>query len=556
MLACFSEIEAWIAFVRPLSDPDLLMSLPASTSSAEPAQARLDRYLILAAVCLAGLVLPLNFTGPPIAIPAIAHELGGSPAALNWMTNAFMLGFGSCLMAAGGLADAIGRKRVFALGIVGFAAASLALVFSPNLLVLNLLRTAQGVAAAAALAGGNAALAQEFHGPARLRAFSLLGTTFGVGLAFGPSLAGALVQQWGWRTIFVSSLVVAVAAAVFGVPRMRESRDPDAAGIDLPGSLAFTAMLALFTAGVLEAPEYGWSHPLVLAALAASALLLALFVRIEQRMARPMLDLSLFRYPRFVGAQLLPIGTGFCYLVLIVVLPVRLIGVDGYSALDAGLLMAALSAPMLVVPFLGALLSHRIAPGVLCSASLLLATAGLVWLGHLAAGAAGSDWIAPLIVIGIGAAVPWGLMDGLAISVVPKERAGMAAGIFGASRVAGEGIVLALAAAALATLLGKRLLASLPPLPGDAIASALQRLSIADPAGAAQTLGAAADAAALSRLYCDASSTLIYGLAVATAITAVLVLVLLGTAAAHEEPAAEDAAIDDASGLHVAPCAD
>ena len=525
----------------------------------EPSHGALDRYLILAAVCLAGLVLPLNFTGPPIAIPAIAHELGGSPAALNWMTNAFMLGFGSCLMAAGALADAIGRKRVFAAGIIAFAVASLGLVFVPNLLVLNLLRVAQGIAAAAALAGGNAALAQEFHGRARLRAFSLLGTTFGVGLAFGPSLAGALVQHSGWRTIFLSSLAVATIAAVFGVPRMRESRDPEAAGIDLPGSLSFTAMLALFTAAVLEAPEYGWGDPWVLAAFAASVLLLVWFVHIERRSVRPMLDLSLFRYPRFVGAQLLPIGTGFCYLVLIVVLPMRLIGVDGYGAFDAGLLMAALSAPMLVVPLLGALLSHRIAPGLLCSASLLLATVGLVWLANLAAGPAGSAWIAPLVVIGIGAAVPWGLMDGLAISVVPKERAGMAAGIFGASRVAGEGIVLALSAAALATLLGWRLHALLSALPGGSEADALQRLSIADLAGAGTALNGVVDADALARLYYGASSLLIYGLAAATVVTAVLVLVLLGTAAAHEASTLEaplDTVIDESDGQHAAACAD
>jgi MFS family permease len=437
-------------------------------------------------------------------------------------------------MAAGALADAVGRKRVFACGIVAFAAASLGLVFAPGLLALNALRVAQGVAAAAALAGGNAALAQEFQGAARLRAFSLLGTTFGVGLAFGPSLAGALVQHSGWRTIFVSSLVVALVAAVFGVPRMRESRDPDAAGVDFPGSISFTTMLALFTAAVLEAPEYGWGHPFVLAAFAASVLLLVGFVRIEQHAARPMLDLSLFRYLRFVGAQLLPIGTGFCYLVLIVVLPVRLIGVDGYGAFDAGLLMVALSAPMLIVPFLGALLSHRVAPGLLCSASLLLAAIGLVWLADLATSPAGAAWIAPLVVIGIGAAVPWGLMDGLAISVVPKERAGMAAGIFGASRVAGEGIVLALAAAALATLLGWRLYASLPIGHGDSAAVALQRLSIADLVAARQALGSTVEVDSLAQIYYSASSMLIYALAAATVVTAVLVFVLLGTAAAHD----------------------
>ncbi|MGO4780702.1 MFS transporter, partial [Lysobacter sp. 2RAB21] len=105
---------------------------------------------------------------------------GGSPVALNWMTNAFMLAFGSCLMAAGTLADTYGRKRVFSIGIVAYAIVSLLLALAPSLAVLNGLRIAQGVAAALALAGGNAALSQEFHGPARIRAFSQLGTAFGL----------------------------------------------------------------------------------------------------------------------------------------------------------------------------------------------------------------------------------------------------------------------------------------------------------------------------------------------------------------------------------------
>jgi len=516
--------------------------MPPSDPAAD-ASGRLDRFLILGAVCLAGLVLPLSFTGPPVAIPAIAAELGGSPVALNWMTNAFMLAFGSCLMAAGTLADTFGRKRIFAIGIVSYAVVSLLLALAPNLATLNALRIVQGIAAALALAGGNAALSQEFHGPGRIRAFSLLGTSFGLGLAFGPSLAGWLVQAQGWRAVFLSSLVIAALATVFGLPRMRESRDPAATGLDWRGSLSSTAMLALLTVGVLEAPERGWSDPWVLAALAGAALLLALFVRVETRAARPMLDLSLFRLPRFVGAQLLPIGTGLCYLVLIIVLPVRLIGIHGHSALDAGLLMIALSAPMLVVPILAAVLSHRIAAGALCGAGLSLAAAGLVWLGAIAGDASPAQLIAPMLLIGTGSAVPWGLMDGLAISVVPKERAGMAAGVFGASRVSGEGLAIAVAAAALASLLKLRL-HSLGAVDGHALVQAAQRLATGD-AARAQALLPALDPAVLLRSYDEAFAWLMYGLAGVTAAIAWLAYVLLGNASAHEPAAVPDAAGGD-----------
>lgn len=518
-----------------------------SLSSTAPSSRRLDSLLVLGAVSLAGLVLPLSFTAPPVAIPAIAAELGGSPVALNWITNTFTLAFGSCLMAAGTLADTYGRKRVFAIGIIAFAIVSLLLAFAPSLLVLNGLRLLQGVAAALALAGGNAALSQEFHGPARIRAFSMLGMAFGLGLAFGPSLAGWLVQWFGWSSVFLSSVVIAVLASLFGVPCMRESRDPDAAGLDLPGSLSSTAFLALLTIGILEAPERGWSDPWVIAALLGAAVMLAVFIRVETRAARPMLDLSLFRFPRFVGAQLLPIGTGFCFLALIVILPVYLIGIHGYGTLDAGLLMIALSAPLLVVPLLAALLSHRVAAGTLCAIALLLAALGLIWLASAVTEPSTARLIAPMLLIGVGSAVPWGLMDGLAISVVPKERAGMAAGVFGASRVSGEGIAIAITSAALAGLVQWQLQRGSAPIPADALAQAAQRL-VTGNAARAQALLPQIDPAVLIRRYDEAFAWLMYGLAGVTAAVAGVIYILLGNASAHEPISTETTAANEGDG--------
>ncbi len=152
--------------------------------------AHTGKTIVLAAVCLAGLMMPLSFTGPAVATPAIARDLGGSPVALAWVVNAFVLAFGSFVLAAGTLADQYGRKRIFRLGVLGFTILSAISTFAPGLVALDLLRGAQGIAAAMVMAGGAASLAQEFEGPARTRAFSLLGTTFGVGLAFGPIWSG------------------------------------------------------------------------------------------------------------------------------------------------------------------------------------------------------------------------------------------------------------------------------------------------------------------------------------------------------------------------------
>jgi MFS family permease len=227
----------------------------------------------------------------------------------NWITNAFMLSFGSLLMAGGALADKFGRKRIFVSGMVLLIAVSLALSFAPSVLWIDILRAVQGVAGAAALSSGSAALAQQFEGHARTRAFSLLGTSFGVGLAFGPLLVGMLIDTLGWRSVFATTAAIGVIALIFGVPRLRESCDPGASGLDWPGTISFSGTLVLFTSAVILAPQSGWNSSLILALLLASLTLLIAFIVNERRVTRPMLDLSLFRFPRFIGVQLLPIGT-------------------------------------------------------------------------------------------------------------------------------------------------------------------------------------------------------------------------------------------------------
>ena len=184
-----------------------------------PVPARAQQRWTLLAVCLAALALPLSFSAGAVAVPALARSAAASPTALAWVTNAFMLTFGSLLLAAGGLADRYGRRRLFLLGTVGFTLATAVVCVAPALLWLDLARGLQGVAAAAALASGTALLAQAWQGPARARVFALLGTTFGMGLALGPLLAGLLLQALGWRSVFAAGGVLTLVA--FGLGHAR-----------------------------------------------------------------------------------------------------------------------------------------------------------------------------------------------------------------------------------------------------------------------------------------------------------------------------------------------
>lgn len=490
-------------------------------------------WLQLLAACLTGILIPLCFTGPAVVLPSISQELGGTAIQLNWVVNGYILTYGSAMMAAGSLTDIYGRKRVWLIGLALFALATFAIPLAPSVAWIDGLRLVQGLGGAAAFAGAMSSLAQTFHGPIRMRVFSLLGTTFGIGLAFGPLAAGALVEIAGWRWVFLATALIGVAGFLLVWVSATESRDPESTELDWSGALSFTAALTLFTYGILLAPEEGWYSVSVLGTLLASVVLFIAFVHIERRATRPMLDLSLFGSGRFIGVQVLAASPAFFFVTLIVMLPGRFIGIDGLGALETGQMMIALATPLLVVPFLAAVLSRWFTSGMLSGIGLLLVAAGLIWLGLVLAGGAGPTLIAPLALIGIGIGLPWGLMDGMAVSVVEKERAGMATGIFNAVRVSADGIAIAIVGALLATLVQGELLGALPATEPAAVIEAANRAALGD-LHQANTLLPGQQTLLLAT-YDTAFRWVLYVLAAASALTALLVFALLGRVRTQED---------------------
>ncbi|MCX4163654.1 MULTISPECIES: MFS transporter [Paraburkholderia] len=421
---------------------------PNSPKSARPTDFR--RASVLMALCLAGFAVTLTYTGIGVVVPAIQNDFHASSITANWIINAFVLAFGAFVMAAGTLADRYGRRRVMVFGVFIFTASSFAGALAPGIVFLDLMRAAQGIGAALTMAAAAAAVANVFRERDQVRAFALLGTCFGIGFALGPILIGLSVGRFGWRAVFAMSalLGVLVMLAMY-LSSMPESRDPGATRFDWAGTLAFSLMLVLFTDGLMEASTLGWTDLLPVFLLISAAAMLVVFIVIERRQRRPMLDLSLFAYPRFVGVQSLPVAAGFGFIAPLAILPIRLVGAEGMSEAQAGLALLPLCLPMTVVPLLSGYLTRWIGPGVLCAAGLALSAYGLFSLAGIPAGGAASAFTAPLLAIGIGVSLPWGLMDALAVSVVPKERAGMAVGIFGTMRLISEGSAIAITIAVL-----------------------------------------------------------------------------------------------------------
>ncbi|MFE6051849.1 MFS transporter [Kitasatospora sp. NPDC056446] len=419
------------------------------------------------AVASASLMLPFSVTGAAVALPGMASDLGSSVGSAQWVLNGFNIGFAALPLAAGGLADRYGRRRVLLAGITLVGAMSLLVALAPSMALVDAARAVQGCGAAAVLASGAAVLAHGVPGPRRPVAFGILGTAFGTGLAAGPPVAGALVEALGWRSVFLLVAVMALPAGLCAT-RTPESRGADARGpIDLAGLVLFTAGLGALAFGFARVTTDGWAAPAPLGLFSAAALLVLLFAAVELRRAdRALFDVRLFGRPEFVAVVCQPFTVTLGFVVLLVYLPAYLQGTAGRGTLDSGLLLLPMTAPVLLLPLAAGRLAGRTSVrAVLTAASVLIATGALL-LTTLDDGASLAALAVPLLPFGAGVGLAFGVMDGAAVGTVPVERAGAAAGIFNTLRITGESVAVAGAAALLTSLTSARLRAG--GLGGDA----------------------------------------------------------------------------------------
>lgn len=413
---------------------------------------------VLLAVALASLMVPLAVTGPALALTSMAIDLSAGVEGVQWVLNAYNVTFAASLLAAGGVADRIGRRRVLVAGTAVYAAMSLVTALSTNIVVVDVARAVQGIGSAGILTAGAAILAATFDGAARARAFGVLGTAFGAGLALGPLVAGALVDLAGWRSVFLINLVIAAVVLAL-CPRVPESRTPTTGPVDWGGAATFSIGLFLMTLGFVQGPVSGWDSPLTIGSFVGAALFVGLFVVAERRAVNPTFDLSLFRKPAFVAVMSQPFTIVFGFVILVVFLPPYLQGIGGYSAAAAGALLLPLMLPVLLLPVLVGRFAARVPLRFLLATSSLLIAAGAVWLLLTLEPGIGPVALAgPLLVFGLGVGSAFGVMDNAAVSSVPVAQAASAAGMFNTIRITGESIAVAAAAALLGsvTLAGLR----------------------------------------------------------------------------------------------------
>ncbi|GAB3293177.1 DHA2 family efflux MFS transporter permease subunit [Epidermidibacterium keratini] len=399
------------------------------------------RAVIGAAVLGSGMAM-LDSTVVNVALKAIGAELDASLADLQWISNGYLLSLASLILIGGSLGDRFGRRKVFTIGVAGFAVASLLCGLAVNAQMLIAARVLQGVAGALLTPGSLAMIQGAFVPDDRPRAIGAWTGLGGVATAIGPFLGGWLVEYVSWRWVFLINLPIAVVTLIVA-RRVPETKNPDTVpGFDIVGAVLGTLGLAGITYALIELTS---KPATAYVALAVGVLAAIGFVVNEARCPHPMMPLDLFRSKQFSGANIMTLLVYAALGAVLFFLVLQLQTVSGYAPLQAGMSTLPITAVMLLLSAQGGALAQKIGPRIPMTVGPLLCAAGVVLLSRVDEN---PNYILevglPLVVFGLGLAALVAPLTATVLAAAPDHQAGIASGINNA--IARAGTLLSVAA--------------------------------------------------------------------------------------------------------------
>ncbi|QKW23713.1 MFS transporter [Kitasatospora sp. NA04385] len=482
-----------------------------SADSAHPSPAPDPRrWVILAVVCLATLVVLLDNTVLNVAIPSLTEDLGAGTADIQWMINAYALVQSGLLLTAGSLSDRYGRKRALLIGLALFGIGSAAAALAQSSGQLIAARAGMGVGGALLTTTTLAVVMQVFRGAEVPRAIGIWGAVSSLGFAGGPLLGGVLLAHFWWGAIFLINVPVALIGLVAVTRLLPETKDPAGRRPDAPGAVLSTVGMVGLVYAIISGPVHGWGSGPVLLSGAVGLAALGAFVAWEARTPTPMLDLGFFRNRRFNGAVAGGILVAFGMAGSLFLLTQYLQLVLGYRPLEAGLRMSPLALVIVLLNLLG--VGARLLPKVGFAGAVAigmgLLAGGLALLAALGSGHGYPGLLAGLLLMGCGIAVAGPAMAAAVMGAIPPERAGAGAGVQGTVTEFGGGLGVAV----LGAVLGSRFAAGLPgSVPASSAKSLPEALAAASDEGARRGAGAFAHGLTSSQLI-GAAAVLLGGL--------------------------------------------
>src|SRR5580692_9616322 len=338
-----------------------------------------------------------------VALPTLVRSLGASTTQLQWVVDAYSLVFAALVLAAGSLSDRQGRKGTLLAGLAVFASGSLAGALVNTTTELIAARGVMGIGAALMFPSTLSLLVNVFtQRGERAKAIGLWGATTGVGIATGPIVGGWLLERFWWGSIFGFMAAAAAAIAVLvarAVPTSRDARTPP---VDWRGFGLSSAAMAVLILGVIEAPDWGWGSAATVSTMAAGVALLVLFILFELRADHPMLDVGLFRNPRFTAASGSVAISFFALQGFIFLVTQYFQFIKTFSPLGTGVRLLPVAGAVAVASVVGTKLAVRIGNKVVVTAGLVSFAVGLLWTATVSVSTSYSIIVLQMLFLGTG----------------------------------------------------------------------------------------------------------------------------------------------------------
>ena len=482
---------------------------------------RRTKLLTLGAMCFALFMAMLDNTVVNVALPSIQRHLGSGVSGLQWIIDAYTLVFASLMLSGGTLGDIFGRKRFFLIGLGVFTAGSLLCGVAPSLAVLIAGRAVQGLGAAALMPGTLSILTNTFHDPReRAQAIGIWAGVSGLALALGPLVGGALVDRFGWQSVFFLNVPIGVLALAVALLAVAESKNPEGRRLDLAGQALAVVALGSLTYALIEANNYGWTSTTILALFVTATVAGAALLWVEIRNSGPMLQLKFFRNPTFAAAAACAGIISFGMFGMFFFMTLFFQSVQGYTPFQAGLRTMPATGMIVIVAPLAGRLAGRIGSKLPMAVGLALNAASMLIFTSIDAGTSYSHIWPPLLLAGVGMALVMTPMTAAVLSAVPRERAGMASATSNASREVGGVFGIALLGAIVTHIFSRDLARSIAALH---LPAALRDTIVAQASHGAEQAAATAVPAGVNgaALHAAAGASFVAGMHAAMVVAAV-----------------------------------
>ncbi|WP_331271936.1 MFS transporter [Motilibacter aurantiacus] len=417
------------------------------------------RWKLLGILCLSVLLVAIDNTIVNVALPTLDQEMASSTSALQWVVDSYTVCFAGLLLLCGNIGDRLGRKRVLQAGLVLFAVASFFAAQASSTEALVTWRSVMGVAAALVFPCTLAMVSTLFPDrQERAAAIGIWAGVAGLAVALGPVVGGLLLEHFWWGSIFIVNLPIIALSLVLGARYLPESRDAAPGRFDPYGAVLSIAMVGLLVRTVIEAPNRGWTSAATLLGFAASAALVVAFVVVEARRDSPLLDVTLFRNPRFSAASAAISIAYFGLFGFIFMITMYFQLIRDYSTLKAGLATLPYAAVMAGLSPVSILVMKKIGTKAVVTIGMVLMAAGF-----LVAARAGLDadyWtvvVVSMVLMAAGMALATGPATDSILAALPEAKAGVGSAVNDTTRELGGALGVAVVGSVMSSYYASKL---------------------------------------------------------------------------------------------------